>query len=190
MLRSTIREFDWCKSERFSFNTPIAYRQEYEFKNIMVNQAAKVILRNDRIASASEVWDFEGVGARSNLTNEGIEIAPGPTRVDPNGLSIQGPEGRYAKAGFRRRRNRAFLLSFNERRLTISAPRFPLYRRKKENARVRERALQSSEPNGAIIRTFANQLDERCENCRRETLPLSLFSLSFSLVCLVHWAQL
>lgn len=71
-----------------------------------------------------------------------------------------------------------------------SAPRFPLYRRKKENARVRERALQSSEPNGAIIRTFANQLDERCENCRRETLPLSLFSLSFSLVCLVHWAQL
>lgn len=72
----------------------------------------------------------------------------------------------------------AFVFSLDERRIMLppSLQPHPLFsrERKRTGARERERCnhLRPSraESNGAIIRTFANQLGERCENYRRETL--------------------
>lgn len=91
------------------------------------------------------------------------------------GLSI--PESRHAKGAFRRRRNhaRTFVLSLNERRITLS---FSLHSRSvRERKKSRPIIIGQSHveaSRAAIIRTFTNRLGERCENYRRETLSLDL----------------
>lgn len=84
------------------------------------------------------------------------------------------PEGWYAKGAFRRRRNRTFVFSLNERRIMPPFPHpFSPWERKSTGVRARAAIIFGRgrvESNGAIIRTFANQLGERCENYRHETL--------------------
>lgn len=98
-----------------------------------------MILRNNCTLRVSKPRDFRRVDGSSNFANEGIEIAPGLARVDPNELSVsRGPicKGRLSLA---RRRNRTFVYSLNERRIML--PPFlhlrPSSPREKENGLAR-----------------------------------------------------
>jgi len=94
------------------------------------------------IAKASKSWDLRRVDGSSNFANEGIEIAPGPKLVSI--LTAKYPEGRYAKGAFRRRRNRTFVFSLNERRIMLPPSLHPRPSSPKDRKRTGARALQSS----------------------------------------------